>query len=178
MPKYKGIQDNEEIINKLREVSFLNVYSNDSEVIKKVALLCTKKKYKKGDVIIEEGEYGDELFIIIKGKIDIVRKTLQNEKYIVSTLSSEMGGISVGELALIDNDKRSATVTAETDCECLVINRDNFVKFGNDNPAIGLNITRAIARQLSERIRKTNADVIILFSALVEEIAGNEYSNN
>jgi CRP/FNR family cyclic AMP-dependent transcriptional regulator len=174
MEKSNDISNDIETLNKLKEVSFFNMYADNDEIIKKIASMCTRKSVKKGKKIIEEGEYGDELFIILKGKIDIVKTTLQNEPYTVTTLNAERGGIYVGELALIDNDKRSATVIAETDCEYLVINRDNFIKFGNENPKIGLTITRAIASRLSYTIRKTNADIITLFSALVEEISSEE----
>ena len=77
----------------------------------------------------------------------------------------------MGEIALIDHDRRSASVEAKTDCECIVLNRDSFLKFGNEYPVIGLNITRAIAQQLSQKLRKSSTDVITLFSALVEEIS-------
>ncbi len=165
------IIENPENLVKLSEVSFFAMFAQDEEIIKKIALLCRKKSFREGKAIIEEGDYGDELFIILKGEIDILKKTLQNEKYTVTTLSAETGGINVGELALIDNDQRSATVMAKTDCETLVISRDDFLKFGNENPEIGLEITRAIAKEISHKLKKTNADVITLFSALVEEIS-------
>ncbi|MFC1670837.1 cyclic nucleotide-binding domain-containing protein [Spirochaetota bacterium] len=163
------LSNNEETLNKLKEVSFFNKYADNNDIIKKIAKMCTKRQFPKDMMIIKEGDSGDELFIILKGKISILKKTLQDEEYTVTTLSADMGGINVGELALIDNDKRSASVVAETNCECLVINRDNFIKFGNENPEIGLPVTRAIARQLSSKLRKTNQDVITLFSALVHE---------
>ena len=174
MSEYRDDIDDSEIIEKLKEVDFFKIYADDSEVIRKIVEICTRKKFHIGGAIIEEGEHGDELYIIINGKIDIVKETLQCEKYTVITLDAGKGGIYVGELALIDNDKRSATVIARTDCECIVIKRQRFIKFGDENPEIGLNITRAIARQLSTKLRKTNEDVITLFSALVEEIASDD----
>jgi len=166
--------DDEKVLNKIKEISFFSMYENNDEVIKKISEMCSYESVTSGKVIIEEGEQGDKLYIILSGEIDIIKKTLQNEKYTVTTLNAEMGGINVGELALIDNDKRSASVIAKSDCECLVINRKDFIKFGDENPKIGLAITRAIAGQLSSRLRKTNSDVITLFSALVEEIAEND----
>ncbi len=160
-----------QILEKLKEVSYFSTYADNTEVISQIADLCSVRHFKSGKTIIREGEHGDELFIILNGEIDIVKRTLQDEEYTVTTLSSEMGGINVGELALIDNDQRSATVIAKTDCECLVITRRDFIKFGDEHPQIGLTITRAIASQLSTRLRKTNSDVITLFSALVEEIS-------
>ncbi len=168
-----GIKDDEDIEKKLIEIPFFKKYADNETIIKTIVKLCEVRNFKKGTAIINEGEQGDELFIILKGEIDIIKKTMQNEKYVVTSLNANMGGLYVGELALIDNDKRSATVEAKTDCECLVLNRDNFIKFGDQYPEVGLNITRVIATQLSQKLRKTGADVITLFSALVEEIAGN-----
>ena len=162
------------VINKLREVEIFRMFAHDDDIIKKIADLCSPRSVKKGQSIIEEGDVGDELFIIIRGNIDILKKTLQNEKYTVTTLNSEKKSIHVGELALIDNDRRSATVIARSDCDCLVIHRDDFIKFGDENPAVGLAITRVIASQISSMLRKATGDVITLFSALVEEIAGQD----
>jgi CRP-like cAMP-binding protein len=167
------MSENELILKKLKEVSFLKVIASDEEMIKKIATFCSTKSFNAGKSIIEEGEQGHELFIILDGEIEILKKTLQNEKYTVATLSSVMGGIFVGELALIDDDKRSASVVAKNKCECIVIKRADFVRFGNENPQAGLAITRDLARQTSGKLRKANTDVITLFSALVDEIDQN-----
>jgi hypothetical protein len=45
------------------------------------------------------------------------------------------------------------------------------MRFGNENPDLGLKITRVIAQKLAERLRKSNKDIITLFSALVDEVA-------
>ena len=161
------------IETKLKEVSFFKDYRKNDDVINKIISLSEIAFFKKGETIIREGDHGDELFIILKGEIDIIKKTLQDQKYVVTSLNAESGGVYVGEIALLDNDKRSATVEAKTDCECLVLNRDNFIKFGDENPVIGLRITRAIAKQLTQTLRKSNSDVITLFSALVDEISGS-----
>ncbi len=162
------------IMNKLKEVSFFSMFENDMDVLEKIANICSRRLYRKGKFIIREGEFGDELFIILNGEIDIVKNTLQDERYTVTTLCADEGSINVGEIALIDNDRRSASVVAQTDCECLVVNRDDFIKFGDENPAAGLTITRAIASQLCAYLRKSNSDIITLFSALVEEISATQ----
>ena len=174
MLRSKKTNSDSRIIKKLKEVHFFKMYADHEEIINKIAEMCAVKKFKKESTIIAEGDPGDELYIMLTGEIEIVKETLQKEKYPVVTLNADMGGIYVGEIALLDNDKRSATVIAKTDCECLVIKRDGFIKFGDDNPEIGLIITRAIAQQLSTKIRKTNLDVITLFSALVDEIAAGD----
>ncbi len=165
---------NESIKNKLKQVDIFSMCAHDEDVIDKISSICSTRTFRKGKKIIEEGEHGDELYIILSGEIDILKKTLQNEKYTVTTLHDRMGGVYVGELALIDNDMRSATVMAKSECQCLVINRKDFIRFGDENPSIGLSVTRAIAQQISSRLRKSTADVITLFSALVDEISGEQ----
>lgn len=168
------ITDNEDIIKRLREVSFLKMFRDDLDVIKKIYCICSRKYFKAGQYLINEGDYGDDLYIVLLGSIEIQKKTMQNETYTVTELNADKGGISVGELALLDNDQRSATVYAKSDCDCLVIKRENFIQFGDENPEIGLKITREIAGQLCIKLRKSNSDVITLFSALVNEIADFE----
>jgi len=162
------------IIEKLKEVSFFSMFSNDAGTMGKISRMCRRRLYRKGRYIIREGEYGDELFVVLKGSIEILKYTLQREQYMVTTLNADEGGIHVGEIALIDNDRRSASVLAKTDCECLAINRKDFIRFGDENPKAGLIITRAIAGQLTAYLRKSNNDIITLFSALVEEVSPNE----
>jgi len=70
----------------------------------------------------------------------------------------------------LDNDRRSATVIADTDCELLEINRTDFVKLGDKYPHLGLPITREISAIIASRFRKQGDDIIILFEALVGEV--------
>ena len=158
----------------LKAVSFFSMFEKDDAIIRKIGQLCRKKFFKKGKYIIREGENGDELYIISSGEIEIQKHTMQKEQYTVSTLNAEQGSINVGEMALIDNERRSASVLVKTDCECLVISRKDFIQFGDENPTAGLAITRSIASQLAANLRKSNTDVITLFSALVDEISINE----
>ena len=162
------------VLQKLMEVSFLEMFRDDLNVIKKIADISTRKTFKQGSYLIIEGDYGDNLYIVLSGEIEIQKKTLQNETYTVTVLNANVSRISVGEIALLDNDQSSASVYAKTKCDCLVIKRDDFMKFGDENPEIGLKITRSIASQVCSKLRKSNSDVITLFSALVHEISDIE----
>ncbi|MFH1538713.1 MAG: cyclic nucleotide-binding domain-containing protein, partial [bacterium] len=75
-----------------------------------------------------------------------------------------------GEMALIDDDVRSASVLADTDCECFVIKKSDFQKLADENHMIGYFVTQEIAKILSSRLRKAGEDTITLFEALVSEI--------
>ena len=102
--------------------------------------------------------------------VKIHKRTPDQEPYTIVDLRDDED-VFFGELALMDKEVRSASVTAETDCEFLVIHRDNFIQLGEEDPRLGLLVTRAIARELSKRLRKANQDMVLLFEALVEQVA-------
>ncbi|MBN1898984.1 MAG: cyclic nucleotide-binding domain-containing protein [Spirochaetes bacterium] len=163
----------EEIIKTLKEVPIFKPFSNKPEELLRIASIMDLKKAKKGEYIIKEGNEGDTLFILKSGAVNILKKTLEKEEYTVVRLESTKDSVLFfGELALLDNDRRSASVMADTDLELLTINRSNFIKLGNKYPHLGLLITREISKILASRLRKTNTDIITLFEALVQEVSG------
>ena len=153
----------------LKYIVLFEDFKEDKKTLKKIDDLFKEQTSKKGDVIIQEAEEGDELYIIKKGSVRILKNTLQDEPYTVVLLSAGQH-VFFGEIGLLLNDKRSATVIAEEDCIFLVTNRKKFMEFGLKEPYIALLITRKIAQILAKRLYKTNQDVVTLFSALVSEI--------
>lgn len=161
----------DEIIEKLKKISLFFDFRNDDETLLKICKLISIEKFNIGSYIIKEGEYGDKLYILNKGTVKILKTTINNEPYVVALLNSD-DNIFFGEIALIDNDKRSATVIAESNCELFSIHGDDFIKLCEQNLLMGFKITLKIAKKLAETLRKTNRDVIILFEALVNEVEG------
>lgn len=157
------------IISRLQHVSLFKELKDNKDALEKIVSIITIRRFSQNEKIIKEGDQGDEMFILNKGKVHIEKKTLQDESYTVVSLSEEMN-VFFGEQALMDNDFRSATVLSETDCECYVIKKKDFDRLGDENPEIGLLITREIAKILSGRLRKANQDVITIFEALVKEV--------
>ena len=131
--------------------------------------ICRVERVLKGRAIVEEGSLGESMFVLMLGQVRVEKRTPAEDRYTVTFLSHEKGDF-FGELGLLDADRRSATVTAESDCEVIVIDRDRFLQFGNSNPVAGLSVTRRIASNLASRLRRANDDVITLFAALVHEV--------
>ncbi|MCP3898760.1 MAG: cyclic nucleotide-binding domain-containing protein [Desulfobacteraceae bacterium] len=77
--------------------------------------LSPLQEYKNGEYVIRQGEIDDCMYILLFGEIEIVR-----DKAVINTLS-EIGEV-VGEMRLISNEKRSASVRAKGRVECLAIN--------------------------------------------------------
>jgi CRP/FNR family cyclic AMP-dependent transcriptional regulator len=95
-----------------------------------------------GKVLCKEGEIGHEFFVIVDGKVKVTRKGMS-----VATRSS---GDFVGEIALLEEMPRTATVTAETPVRVFVLTRKDFRHLLNENPGVERKVLRALARRLAE----------------------------
>ncbi|MDC7227452.1 MAG: cyclic nucleotide-binding domain-containing protein [Spirochaetales bacterium] len=154
---------------KLKKIAIFESIKDNEDAVKQVLDICSIRKFGKNDCLIKEGDMGDELFILLEGSVDILKKTMAGDDYVVASLKAEYN-IFIGEMALIDDDKRSATVMATEDTTALVIGKKDFLELGDSDPHIGLPVTRAIAKIIGGRLRKTNEDMMTLFDALVTEV--------
>ena len=157
--------------NKLKQIPIFEAISHSDDHMRDLQQICTLRKVRAGETIIKEGDLGDEMFVVYTGAVEIRKRTRAGDNYTVVILKAEYN-VFFGELALIDDDRRSATVIATEDSEFLVITKEDFVRFGDSHPSIGLPVTRAIAKILAGRLRKTTDDMLTIFDALVSEIHG------
>jgi CRP-like cAMP-binding protein len=95
-----------------------------------------------GTVLCEEGEIGHEFFVIVDGKVKITRKGRR--------VSVRGGGDFVGEIALIEDVPRTATVTAETPVRLFVLTRKDFRHLLDEQPSVERKVMRVLARRLAE----------------------------
>lgn len=156
-------------IDCLKKISIFKEIADDRKAMEEVAKLFTTVSLKKGENAFEEKEFGDSIFIIKSGTVEVIKKTMQGDSYVVTEFSADMN-IFFGEVALLDPNDRSATVRCKTDCEFFVLKKDKFIKYGDEHPKSGLLITREISKILCQRLRKSSADIVTLFDALVEEV--------
>ncbi|PCI99453.1 MAG: cyclic nucleotide-binding protein [Alphaproteobacteria bacterium] len=85
----------------------------------------SQKTFNKGDIIMRQGEFGESAYIIEKGSVEISVKKLSGDSILVATRGV---GAIIGEMSLIDNAPRTATVTAKEDCTLLEITKDDFTR--------------------------------------------------
>jgi CRP/FNR family transcriptional regulator, cyclic AMP receptor protein len=143
--------------------------ADDRAALDDLALSCEEQRAVAGAVVITEGTEGDTMYIICSGRVRVEKRTFYDDAYTVTALSGSDHGF-FGELALLDRERRSASVVAENGCEFVVVSREGFHAWGDRHPAAGLMVTRRIAQHLAGRLRRANADIVTLFSALVEEM--------
>lgn len=154
-----------DIKERLKKISLFKAIKNEEESLLKIKDIIVEKQYPQDSFIIKEGEIGDCMYILNKGKISIEKKTLMGDTFSLAKLSEEQN-FYFGEQALLDNDSRSASVRAITDTKCFMIKKDDFNKFCEENPYIGYLIIKDIAISLAAKLRKTTDDNLTLINAL------------
>ena len=114
---------------------------------------------EKDEILFNEGDVGNCVYFIIEGELHIIKETLSAnkigvEKVIISTLSK---GKSIGEMSVIDNIPRSATVKSRTKVRLVALSQKDFQLILEEHPRIGNVIFKGIARLLSLNLRKTSS---------------------
>ena len=112
----------------------------------RIASLVDEVEVPAGKVLAREGEPGWEFFVIAEGK---AKATCRGRK--VASLDR---GSFFGEMSLLDEGPRSATVTAETDMQLLVLSSRSFSSLIHENPSV----SRKLLRGLAERLRGAQAE--------------------
>jgi len=155
----------------VRLVPLFGDIKDDAGAVAALSLLMKERTYRQGDNIIKEGDTGAEMFLLIQGEAAVFKKTPEGEEYKVVILGADKHPF-FGEGGLLDTDTRSATIRAQGECHCLVLDRDGFGAFSKAHPEWALPIVLRIARTVMSRVRKANDDLMLLYNALVAEIRG------
>ena len=143
------------------------------EQIRKMCSIMRREEFDPGDVVIREGDMGDEMYILEEGTVDVSKVVMlrvgrrdfgQREKSI-ARLSGENHAL-FGEMVMLEREARSATVTAVTRCRLLVIEREDFERACEEDPLMGYRMAANIARRVSSMLRSSNEDVLKLTTAL------------
>lgn len=114
-----------------------------------LAELSRERKFAAGEVVFEEGDLGDSLFVIGAGDVEVVRG-----KTILTTLKAPQ---FFGEMSLVDKEYRSATVRARSEAVLLQLTAENLTTFRKNFRDGFTFVVMNIARVLSARLRETNA---------------------
>jgi CRP-like cAMP-binding protein len=102
------------------------------------------KSFAAGQFVFQAGDPGETMYIITEGEVEILDGS--------AILETAGPGSIVGELALIDDEPRSATVVAKTDCRLVAVDRRRFEYMVQETPFFGL----AVMKVLADRLRHTN----------------------
>lgn len=107
--------------------------------------------FNTGDEILREGQPGDDLFILLKGKV-----RLHKDGAFVTQLGP---GTHFGEMALIDKRPRSVSASVEDRTRALVLRRQEFNEIIRNEPRLSVKLLWSFVQVLAQRLRKTTADL-------------------
>jgi len=130
------------------QISVSGVWSGlPEEIARELTANAAAHFLKAGQVLFDEGEKGDGCYRLDKGVLKVSLKSPQGAERIIAVLSK---GAIVGDLAMIDELPRSASVVALTDCELRFISRASFQECAERHPEIYKFLVRLLARRLRE----------------------------
>jgi CRP-like cAMP-binding protein len=139
-----------EAIEFIRNVPFFSEIAEQE--LAKIVRVGVRKKYKKGSIILLEEDTGAALFVIIGGKVKIVRTDDDGREVILSILGEND---FFGEMSILDGLSRSASVVALTRAELFMIHRRDFLKLMQDYPSVAI----SLLKELTMRLRKADAQI-------------------
>ncbi len=117
-----------------------------SEELAQIAEIAEEQPMTAGERIFAEGEPGDALYLIVEGRV----KVHKGEKELVRLGIRDV----FGEMAVLDSEPRSASVTAVEDAVLLKIGRDDFRDILIERPEIAMGVMKVLTRRLRETSKK------------------------
>lgn len=112
---------------------------------------------EKGQAIFSEGDAGTFMCIIHSGTVSVQKFNGEGRQVETAILRS---GRALGEMAVLDGERRSASCIAASPCELLNLGKDSLDKMINDAPKVAAKIIRAIAVAMSKRLRMMDGKVL------------------
>lgn len=117
-----------------------------------VAAAVTKQRFKRGEVLVTQGEKSDRLIILLTGRARVVTSDERGREVILATLTA---GDYTGEMSLIDNQPHSASVRADIQTDTLLLGRAEFARCLGENSAMAY----AVMKGLVQRLRKADRNI-------------------
>lgn len=125
------------------------------KALKGLAEFCAERLFKKGQTLVEQGDSGLGLYIVVSGKVKIVKKRSTGDELEIAILGA---GDFFGEMTVLDHSPRSASVIAVEDTKCLILTAWEFKARLEEHPEIALKVLPVVVK----RFRETNEKLLAL----------------
>ena len=116
-----------------------------------VADAVIKRRFKRGECIVEQGKKSNFLAIVLTGRARVITSDTRGREVILATLNP---GDYVGEMSLIDNQPHSATVRAEIQTDVLILGRVEFARCLPENTSMAYAVMKGLVQRLRQADRK------------------------
>lgn len=127
-----------------------------------------RTKAQRGQVLIEEGELGDWMLLVLEGTVDVTKRIMHQTHsgeatehlMEISRLAVVRSGASLGEMSMLDSELRNATCTAIDEVEVAILSRAGIATLIQQEPAVGAKLLVKITQVLAQRLRNTSAQLV------------------
>jgi len=133
----------------IRRVPLFSLLTTDQA--QSIADSVVKRRFKRGELIVEQGTKSNALFILLNGRARVLTADSRGREVILAVLQT---GDYVGEMSLIDNEPHSATVRAEVQTDMLVLNRPEFSRCLPESSSLAYGILRGLVARLRNADRQ------------------------
>jgi CRP/FNR family cyclic AMP-dependent transcriptional regulator len=124
----------------------IELFANiDKEDLRRLANATVVRNFNKGDVIVREREAGVAFYVIAKGSVEVVKGLGTPNEQVIDTIKA---GSFFGEMALFDNQVRSASIRAAEPTECLILTKWDFNAEMEQNSRIATAMLAVLARRI------------------------------
>ena len=133
----------------IRRVPLFSMLTN--EQARAVADGVVKRRYRRGEIVVEQGKKSNALFILLNGRARVLTSDSRGREVILAVLEA---GDYVGEMSLIDNQPHSATVRCEVQTDMLILGRAEFARCLPENSSLSYAIMRGLVTRLRSADRQ------------------------
>lgn len=123
----------------------------DAASLESLEAFTFRRTFKAGDMIVEEGRTGNGLYVVLSGRVEVVKGLGSERPQTVAILGP---GEPFGEMALLGEWKRSASIRAVDEAECLGMDRWAFLAHLNTEPQLAIKLLQMLAQRLAETDEK------------------------
>jgi small-conductance mechanosensitive channel/CRP-like cAMP-binding protein len=140
---------------RLRRCDLFDAIGDDE--LTRLAKRVRIERYFTGEIVLRQGEPGDSLYVIDEGRVEVLLRTGENQESRLAELST---GSFFGEMSMMVDEPRSATVRTRAPTRFLVVNREAFKETLQSNPAIAARLSETLAARKKEQdlARETHGD--------------------
>ncbi|MBS2031655.1 MAG: cyclic nucleotide-binding domain-containing protein [Deltaproteobacteria bacterium] len=133
---------------------------SDAE-IRTIHALSEEVRAVAGQALFREGDAGDALFLVLSGELEVLKRDREGKDRPIATVTT---GAVLGEMSLVQQSARSATVSASSDAVLLKIPAPRFQGLLGQDAVAALKVVRNVAKVLSQRLARLDQRVVDLLA--------------
>lgn len=132
-----------------------------SEERSMLAAVLQRVEFEPRDVVVRQGDEADAIFLVVAGRASVHVNLPGERRYRLATMTS---GAVFGEVALMDNQPRTADVEADENLVCYVLRLDSLAEVDAVAPVVRTKLVQQLARDLASRLRRADSEIMMLAS--------------